>query len=108
MPTYEYECSKCGDRFDVFQRMSEDALESCEHCGGHLKKVFHPVGIVFKGSGFYCTDSRKPSCTTKCSTDLAKKCDGAESCEKAAVCEDVKKDVSAVVAKETAPAAPTD
>ena len=62
MPTYEYECSKCGDRFEVFQRMDEPAPARCKRCKGELKKVFFPVGIVFKGSGFYATDNRKSAC----------------------------------------------
>ena len=63
MPTYEYECTACGQHIEVFQRFSEDALTTCGNCGGTLRKVFHPAGIVFKGSGFYATDSRskKPS-----------------------------------------------
>ena len=63
MPTYEYECTACGQHIEVFQRFSEDALTTCGNCGGALRKVFHPAGIVFKGSGFYATDSRskKPS-----------------------------------------------
>ena len=58
MPTYEYECTSCGQHIEVFQRFSEDALKTCGVCGGPLRKVFHPAGIVFKGSGFYATDSR--------------------------------------------------
>ena len=58
MPTYEYECTACGQHMEVFQRFSEDALTTCGVCGGVLRKVFHPAGIVFKGSGFYATDSR--------------------------------------------------
>jgi putative FmdB family regulatory protein len=59
MPTYEYACTNCGNRFEVFQRIDDDPLTVCERCGGALRKVFHPAGIVFKGSGFYATDSRK-------------------------------------------------
>jgi putative FmdB family regulatory protein len=58
MPTYEYECTVCGQHIEVFQRFSEDPLTTCGVCGGTLRKVFHPAGIVFKGSGFYATDSR--------------------------------------------------
>jgi putative FmdB family regulatory protein len=58
MPTYEYACTSCGNRFEVFQRIEDDPLKVCEACGGALRKVFHPAGIVFKGSGFYATDSR--------------------------------------------------
>jgi putative FmdB family regulatory protein len=62
VPTYEYECTACGQHIEVFQRFSEDPLTTCGACGGPLRKVFHPAGIVFKGSGFYATDSRsKPS-----------------------------------------------
>ncbi len=58
MPTYEYVCTSCERRFDVFQSFSEEPLTICEVCGGSLKKVFGSVGIMFKGSGFYKTDSR--------------------------------------------------
>jgi putative FmdB family regulatory protein len=61
MPTYEYRCMACGNRFDVFQRIDEEPLRECRRCGGELRKVFHPAGIVFKGSGFYATDSRAAS-----------------------------------------------
>jgi putative FmdB family regulatory protein len=73
MPTYEYECTSCGRHIEVFQRFSEDALTTCEACGGTLRKVFYPAGIVFKGSGFYATDSRKSSSPS--STSSAKKDD---------------------------------
>ena len=58
MPTYEYACKKCGRHIDVFQRISEEPLTVCPHCGGELRKVFHPAGILLKGSGFYKTDNR--------------------------------------------------
>jgi putative FmdB family regulatory protein len=58
MPTYEYACTICGNRFEVFLRIEDEPLTVCEACGGALRKVFHPAGIVFKGSGFYATDSR--------------------------------------------------
>ncbi|HEY7755013.1 MAG TPA: FmdB family zinc ribbon protein [Actinomycetota bacterium] len=61
MPTYEYECTSCGQHIEVFQRITEDPLTTCGACGGPLRKVFHPAGIVFKGSGFYATDSRSGS-----------------------------------------------
>jgi putative FmdB family regulatory protein len=64
MPTYEYRCTSCGNRFDAFQRLDEAPLQTCERCGGALRKVFHPAGIVFKGSGFYATDSRTKSTTS--------------------------------------------
>ena len=64
MPTYEYGCTSCGQHIEVFQRISEDPLTTCGVCGGKLRKVFHPAGIVFKGSGFYATDSRSTSKST--------------------------------------------
>jgi putative FmdB family regulatory protein len=64
VPTYEYECTSCGQHVEVFQRITEDPLTTCGACGGPLRKVFHPAGIVFKGSGFYATDSRSKRSTT--------------------------------------------
>jgi putative FmdB family regulatory protein len=61
MPTYEYACVQCGNRFDIFRRIGDEPLRICDVCGGDLRKVFHPAGIVFKGSGFYKTDSRQAS-----------------------------------------------
>lgn len=62
MPTYEYACTECGDRTEVVRSFSDAPPTTCTVCGGLLRKVFSPVGIVFKGSGFYRTDSRgKPS-----------------------------------------------
>jgi putative FmdB family regulatory protein len=58
MPTYEYECQTCHQRVEAVQRFTDPALTLCEHCGGELRKVFSAVGVVFKGSGFYKTDSR--------------------------------------------------
>ena len=58
MPTYQYACTECGDQTEIVQRFSDDPLTVCGACGGRLRKVFSPVGIVFKGSGFYRTDSR--------------------------------------------------
>jgi putative FmdB family regulatory protein len=58
MPTYEYACTECGDRIEVVQSFADAQPTICRVCGGRLRKVFSPVGIVFKGSGFYRTDSR--------------------------------------------------
>jgi putative FmdB family regulatory protein len=63
VPTYQYACTDCGDRSEVVQRFTDDPLTVCSACGGKLRKVFSPVGIVFKGSGFYRTDSRNASST---------------------------------------------
>ena len=62
MPTYTYQCENCGIRFDQYQKFSEDPLVLCPECGEPaLRKVYQPVGIVFKGKGFYATDNRSPS-----------------------------------------------
>src|SRR5689334_18865462 len=58
VPTYQYACTACGHRFEAVQRFSDASLTDCPECAGHLRKVFSSVGIVFKGSGFYRTDSR--------------------------------------------------
>ena len=59
MPTYQYACTECGHAFEQFQSFSDDALTECPECQGRLRKVFNAVGVVFKGSGFYRTDSRE-------------------------------------------------
>ncbi|TDD00503.1 FmdB family transcriptional regulator [Nonomuraea deserti] len=58
MPTYQYACNDCGEQLEVVQKFTDDALTVCPSCEGNLRKVFSAVGIVFKGSGFYKTDSR--------------------------------------------------
>jgi putative FmdB family regulatory protein len=65
MPTYEYRCERCGHTVEVVQSFSDGPLTTCESCGGSLRKVYAPVGIVFKGSGFYKTDSRSSSKSPK-------------------------------------------
>ncbi|UFN46513.1 FmdB family zinc ribbon protein [Nocardioides okcheonensis] len=64
MPTYQYACTECGHSFEQFQSFSEDALTVCPECDGRLRKLFNAVGVVFKGSGFYRTDSRSASSST--------------------------------------------
>jgi len=58
VPTYQYACTECGEQLEVVQKFTDDALTVCPACDGRLRKVFSPVGVVFKGSGFYRTDSR--------------------------------------------------
>ena len=58
MPIYEYACTSCGERIEAKQGFDDPPLEDCPHCGGKLRKLFSPVGIVFKGSGFYSTDAK--------------------------------------------------
>ncbi|MER5309917.1 FmdB family zinc ribbon protein [Streptomyces sp. NPDC002773] len=82
MPTYQYQCTECGEGLEAVQKFTDDALTECPQCKGRLKKVFSAVGIVFKGSGFYRNDSRgsssssspaskptTPSSTTSSSSD---------------------------------------
>jgi putative FmdB family regulatory protein len=71
MPTYEYACSKCGEHLEAVQSFSDEPLKKCPACGGRLKKVFGAVGIVFKGSGFYKTDSRSSTKSTSSTSDKA-------------------------------------
>ncbi|TQJ52199.1 FmdB family zinc ribbon protein [Phycicoccus sp. SLBN-51] len=61
MPTYAYACTECDHRFETFQSFSEDSLTQCPQCEGRLRKLFNAVGVVFKGGGFYRTDSRSGS-----------------------------------------------
>jgi putative FmdB family regulatory protein len=73
VPTYQYACKDCGHAFEQFQSFSDDALTVCPECSGKLRKLFNAVGVVFKGSGFYRTDSRdkKASTETPASTPAA-------------------------------------
>ena len=75
MPTYDYRCKDCGHSFETQQAFSDDPLTECPSCGGNLKKVFSAVGISFKGSGFYKTDSRSgssKSASTSAKSDSSK------------------------------------
>jgi putative FmdB family regulatory protein len=59
VPTYAYRCTNCAHEFETFQKFSEDPLTECPECGSTIRRIFQPVGIVFKGSGWYINDSRK-------------------------------------------------
>ena len=80
MPTYHYRCSECGHAFGFFQKFAEDPLTECPECGGPIRRIPQPVGIVFKGSGWYVTDSRdaKKSTSTPKSDTSEKKSDTTE------------------------------
>ena len=81
MPTYQYACTECDHAFEQVQSFSDDALTECPECRGRLRKLFNAVGVVFKGSGFYRTDSRSStsssdtSSTTKTETKSESKSD---------------------------------
>jgi putative FmdB family regulatory protein len=68
VPTYQYVCTECGGQLEAVQKFTDEPLTTHEACGGRLRKVFSPVGIVFKGSGFYRTDSRNGSSSSSSST----------------------------------------
>jgi len=71
MPTYEYACTTCDEHLEVVQSFRDDPLTTCPACGGGLRKVFSPIGVVFKGSGFYKTDSRSSSTSGPAARDGA-------------------------------------
>lgn len=75
MPTYEYVCKNCGENIEVFQSFSDKPLKKHKECGGDLQKVFHARGIVFKGKGFYATDS-KPSSGSSSESDSSESSSG--------------------------------
>jgi len=68
MPIYDYLCDTCGHRFDVRQNFSADALTDCTECGAPVRRVLHPAGVIFKGSGWYINDSRKSQSDSKASS----------------------------------------
>jgi putative FmdB family regulatory protein len=68
MPTYQYACNACSHEFEVFQSFSDDSLTKCPECGGEIRKIYSAVGVVFKGSGFYKTDSVKKKTTNEAAT----------------------------------------
>jgi putative FmdB family regulatory protein len=83
VPTYQYTCTDCGEPVEAVQKFTDDPLTVCAACGGRLRKVFSPVGIVFKGSGFYRTDSRNSSAAADAKKDKqdSKPADSAKSGE---------------------------
>src|SRR5262245_57098619 len=99
MPTYVYECNKCGDEFELYQSFSDEPLKKHPGCGGKVAKVFQPVGIVLKGSGFYKNDSRSGgkrsngSSSKSESTDSGSKDSGSKSESTSSSSSDKKSDV---------------
>lgn len=75
MPTYQYQCTECGEGLEAVQKFTDDALTVCPSCDGRLKKVFSAVGIVFKGSGFYRNDSRGSSSSSSPASSTSKTSD---------------------------------
>ncbi|QFQ98050.1 FmdB family transcriptional regulator [Streptomyces phaeolivaceus] len=79
MPTYQYQCTECGEGLEAVQKFTDDALTECPSCNGRLKKVFSAVGIVFKGSGFYRNDSRGSSSSSSPATSKSSSSDAKSS-----------------------------
>ncbi|WP_031509331.1 FmdB family zinc ribbon protein [Streptomyces megasporus] len=79
MPTYQYQCTECGEGLEAVQKFTDDALTECPSCEGRLKKVFSAVGIVFKGSGFYRNDSRGSTSSGSSSSSSSSKSESSSS-----------------------------
>jgi putative FmdB family regulatory protein len=79
MPTYEYACKSCGEHLEIVQSFKDEPLTTCPACGGPLRKVFGSIGIAFKGSGFYKTDSRSSSAAASSAKSDSAKSDPAKS-----------------------------
>jgi putative FmdB family regulatory protein len=78
MPTYEYECKSCGQRFEHFQKMTDEPLDKCPKCKKQVRRLIgNGAGIIFKGSGFYATDYRKSSYKERQKSDSSAPCDKA-------------------------------
>ena len=73
MPTYTYHCDSCGHGFETVQRFADDPLTECPQCGSRIRRVIQPVGVVFKGSGWYITDSRPKSSSDSAESGSASK-----------------------------------
>jgi len=78
VPTYSYACTECDNRFDAVQAFTDDALTTCPRCSGRLRKLFNSVGVVFKGSGFYRTDSRDSASKSSGASSSGEKSGGQE------------------------------
>jgi putative FmdB family regulatory protein len=79
VPTYSYACTECDNKFDLVQAFSDDALTECPQCDGRLRKLFGKVGVVFKGSGFYRTDSREAAKSTSNGSSKSSESSGSSS-----------------------------
>jgi putative FmdB family regulatory protein len=90
VPTYSYACTECDNRFDAVQAFTDDSLTTCDKCSGRLRKLFNSVGVVFKGSGFYRTDSRestKSSSNESATSSSSSDTNGSSSSEKSGATE---------------------
>ncbi|MFJ9687570.1 FmdB family zinc ribbon protein [Streptomyces bacillaris] len=94
MPTYQYQCTECGEGLEAVQKFTDDALTVCPSCDGRLKKVFSAVGIVFKGSGFYRNDSRGSSSSSTPASSTSKSSDSGSSSSSTSTGPDTKSSAS--------------
>lgn len=99
MPTYEYRCKSCDKTFEKFQNVNDSPLKKCIYCGGEVARIFHPVGVIFKGSGFYSTDYKKKGHKETKKPSKPKESDFAATPDKK------KEKVSSCAKKESCPAA---
>ncbi|BBX68557.1 FmdB family zinc ribbon protein [Mycolicibacterium psychrotolerans] len=107
MPTYSYACTECDNKFDVVQAFTDDSLTECPQCTGRLRKVFGKVGVVFKGSGFYRTDSREASKSPSTSSSSnGKSSTSAESSSSSSSSSSTSSDSSSSSSSSSTPAAP--
>jgi len=83
MPIYEYACDQCGHRFDIRQSWSDDPLTECPECTGRIRRVLHPAGVIFKGSGWYITDNRKSNGASDSANGSSSSSSASESAKKA-------------------------
>ncbi|WP_098897294.1 FmdB family zinc ribbon protein [Streptomyces sp. st77] len=102
MPTYQYQCTECGEGLEAVQKFTDDALTVCPSCDGRLKKVFSAVGIVFKGSGFYRNDSRGSSSSSTPASSSSKSSDSGSSSSSTG--SDTKSSASSSASPSSAPA----
>lgn len=84
MPAYDYRCQACGNRFEAWQKITDDPIQVCPKCSGHVQRIIHATGIVFKGGGFYSTDHRGATTAALPADEAAPVADGAKDASKAA------------------------
>ncbi|KAB2591416.1 FmdB family zinc ribbon protein [Streptomyces arboris] len=106
MPTYQYQCTECGEGLEAVQKFTDDALTVCPSCDGRLKKVFSAVGIVFKGSGFYRNDSRGSSSSSTPATSASKSSDSGSSSSSTSTGSDAKSSASSSSSSSASSSAP--
>jgi putative FmdB family regulatory protein len=108
MPTYLYRCADCGNEFDRYQKFSEDPLTDCPSCAGKVRRVIQPVGVVFKGSGWYVNDSRPSSSNGTDKSDKTEKTDKSEAGQKAEASTPTGDGKDATTAKKSETSKPTE